>query len=384
MPRPIPTSFVDQNTYGVVARTDGRNVRQLEVPANYKVGLTELFIGRSVLPINLAMAGLLVATDAEDVARLTLGAILAASGTTPTAARIPATAAFNAVGYKKLAEWVQAEVFRMGPNGEELSATPADAGNNALTLPDDACLPEWYRNLSVNPATFREVFELDEVEKVAYVGILAFAIGKEPTAENLTAFNLKRRSAVQSFLTSDGLSLFVDNSPFLTLEVLTKVHRSMNSFIEDRAAIISAVIANDKTLVSGNPRVFYTLFRLSAGASLNPILIIAKFARKYRMMYEKLPELETEYYAAHDAIEQFTSISERERLYQKVIFGSAYVPVDRGDVQNLLGVAAYALSKTEENYENYKGGVLSEKHRELVNNVLGAAQEAAAEEAIEV
>jgi len=383
MPRPIPPSFVDQDTYGVVAGADARNVRTLQVPADYKVGLTDLFIGRELLPISLAMAGLITATDPEDVAKLVLGAILAASGTPATSARISTSSMFDAGGYKKLADWVRREIFRIDDSGDAIPDAADANSDTPIPRPGDDCLPGWYRGLDVNLNTLRDTFEIDDVEKVAYAGILGFAVGKEPTAENLSAFNARRRNAVRSFLTADELTLFVDDSPFLSLEILTKVHRCMNSFIEDRAAVMSAVIANDRALISGNPRVFYTLFRLSAGSSLNPIFIIAKFARKYRALYAELPELETEYWAAHKAIEKFTSINERERLYQKVIFGSAYVPVERGDIQNLLGVAAFALSKTEENYENYKGGVLSEKHREVINTVLGSANEATAEEDVE-
>ncbi|WGM49903.1 MAG: hypothetical protein, partial [Trichoderma harzianum negative-stranded virus 2] len=162
-----------------------------------------------------------------------------------------------------------------------------------------------------------------------------------------------------------------DNSPYLSLEVLGKVHRAFNLNIKDRALVMGAIVDNDDQLVSGTSRMFYNIFRLSAGASLNPLLIITKFARKYPQFYAHFRDLETEYHAAASALARFYDVHEKRRLYLKVIFGNAYVPVDRNDINSLLGVAVFTLQQSETSLENYRGGVLSVMHREKLIRLLG-------------
>ncbi|KAI1654866.1 hypothetical protein F4813DRAFT_368731 [Daldinia decipiens] len=212
------------------------------------------------------------------------------------------------------------------------------------------------------------------VEICAYVAVLAYAIAKQPRADNIDAFNLRRRSAIQSVITSGSLQIFVDDSPYLSLETLTKVHNAFNLNILDRAIVLNSIVLRDTALISGKTRAFYMIFRLCAGTSLNPLMLIVRYARKYPHFYDAFPELQTEYYAANDAVVKFYEVNEKIRMYMKLIFGNAYIPIDRKDIENLLGCAVFTLAQTEATLSNYSGGMLSANHRQRLIDLLQVAE----------
>jgi len=84
--RPIPASFVNQSTYGV--NTNLNRDRLPKIPDNIQVELEAIVSGKSHVPSRIALAGLQVAEDHNDIVRLVIGAMLDASKTTPTAAKL--------------------------------------------------------------------------------------------------------------------------------------------------------------------------------------------------------------------------------------------------------------------------------------------------------
>lgn len=366
MSRPLPDVFKNKDTYGIsISSNRGR----LPVIAQGKKGsLKQVLYGKKGWAIRVAMAGLQVAEDVEDVARLVLGAIIDGSevGKTRAALNDPHEGKWA----DKLVDWSIAAMMAQHAGADD---TKADSDED-LSLPNDV-FPPWIEDLGIDPALMHTVSGFDEMEVAAYSGILAFAIGKQPTAENLPAFNANRRNAVTQFMTKSELNIFVDESPFLSLDVLGKVNRAFNSVMNDRSLVMSAIVDADDALVDGTARMFYVLFRLLSGTSLNPLMIVLRFGIKYPGMYKEFPDLETEYHAIHHAIQRFYDTSEARRMYLKVIFGSAYVPVDRNDINHLLGLATFVLKQSDTSLENYQGGILSVAHREKAVKLLGIKME---------
>lgn len=354
MSRPMPADFIGKDTYGV--STSANRDRLPIIPQGTRGDLTQVLVGKKGIPTRVALAGLLVADEVDDIARLVIGAIVDASNVGKTRAAL--SRPYEADGWSdRFIQWgrINVQAVAVAPPGQ-------DDASNALELPGGA-FPQWVLDLEIDAGKLLEAVQVDEMEVAAYAGILAYAIGKQPTADNLKAFNDNRRNAITQFMPTAERRIFVDESPYLSLEVLGKVHRSFNSVIKDRALVMSAVVDADNPLVSGSTRMFYVLFRLGAGASLNPLLIILRFGRKYPEMYGLFPDLETEYHAVAHALQRFYDASETRRMYLKVIFGSSYIPVDRKDIEALLGVAAFTLKQTDTTLENYQGGTISVEHR---------------------
>lgn len=381
MPRPYPTQFVGKTSYGVSATLDQGQLPDLQKSPN--VQFTEILLeGTQDFPIVACLAGLANADAAADVAKLVIGAMIHASKTPPARAKIVQ----NAIGgyANRLAEWARAHILgetdgappappappapSQGdgdePEGSDAGRTPAPASNatSPPAYPVDG-LPAWFRDLDISPEDMLNAFDADPVELAAYAGILAFCIAKQPTSANIEAFNQRRRNAISASMISTEMKIFYDESPYLTLDILGKVHRTFNLIVRDRALVMSAIVDTDDRLVSGTERMFYTIFRLSSGASMNPLLLITRFARKHPELYRHFPELETEYHAAAHALTRLFDVPESQRLYLKAIYGNAYVPVDRRDIDNLLGCARFVLSRTEKTLDRYAGGTLSETHR---------------------
>lgn len=362
MSRPLPDVFKNKDTYSI--SIDANRGRLPVIPQGKKGSLKKVLYGKRGWATRVAMAGLQVAEDVEDVARLVIGAIVDGSevGKTRAALNDP----FEGKWADELAEWSIAAMLAQRSTTDEAGVD----SDKDLSLPG-GIFPEWIDELGIDPAVMHAVNGFDEMEVAAYSGILAFAIGKQPTAENLPAFNTNRRNAVTQFMTKSELHVFIDDSPYLSIEVLGKVNRAFNSIMTDRSLVMSAIVDADHPLVNGTARMFYVLFRLLSGTSLNPLMIILRFGIKYPEMYKLFPDLETEYHAIHHAIQRFYDTNEARRMYLKVIFGSAYIPVDRNDINHLLGLATFVLKQSDTSLENYQGGTLSVAHREKAVKHLG-------------
>ncbi|QUE49141.1 MAG: nucleoprotein [Sclerotinia sclerotiorum negative-stranded RNA virus 9] len=379
--RSLPSAFLNKHGYGV--DTNKNTDRLPEIPKNISFKNHKLLSGQETTPIVFVLPALVTATDPDDISKLVFSALISGSGVDATTLMMD-----NNISVDHVASMYTWMAQTEGPPPRVRRTRPAEPAADGTEQPADieysedgehaeypkGNLPAWYKRLDVNPTQLQLALSVSAVELAAYAGILAHCIGKQPTAENMEAFNQRRRPAIQQFIPVGDLVIFTDNSPFLSLELLTKVHRTFNINIAERSVVMSAIIARDTPLVSGPPRMFYTIFRLSAGASLNPLLIIVKFARKYPQMYSLFPELETEYHAAAHALERFFDVNESQRMYLKVIFGSAYIPVKRDDVNSLLGVATFVLQQTETTLQHYKGGYLAPTNRTRVLEYLNITE----------
>jgi hypothetical protein len=386
--RPIPTSFINQSTYGV--NTNLNRDRLPKIPDNVQVDLEAILSGKANVPSRIALAGIQVAEDHNDIIRLVIGAMLDASKTTTTAAKLKNV--WKDINERDLLAWglnrltgaTSSNVAEEVPSGEDPTsiALPPTTRSGTNHFPT-AGLPTWVTELEMTDDDVGFAMTVSNFEICAYAGVLAYAIAKQPTAQNLEAFNQNRRNVVREYMATGEMQIFVDESKFLDLNTLGKVHRAFNTAIKDRALVISAIVDHDSDLVSGVELMFYAIFRLTAGASLNPLLIIVRYARIYPQFYDEFKDLHTEYHAAHHALQRFLDVSEKQRMYLKVIFGSSYVPVPRDDVNKLLGCAVFALQQSESSLANYKGGVLSVEHRnKLITllNVVATREEEVPEE----
>ncbi len=375
MPRDLPGAFRNKDTYSV--NVDPNRDRLPALDQGTKCTLQGILTGGNSFPIRLCIAAIKNATDVDDIAKLVIGALLDGSGVSSASAKLNSP---SGAGYiTELKQWTIAGITGNRPGDaaevpEEESAVPLEPTTS--TVPDNFPLkqfPEWYQELDPSTEDYLFAAKVDPMELAAYAGILAYAIGKQPTAENMDAFNSRRRNAISQFLPAGDLKIFVDDSEFLSIDILGKIHRAFNSVTIDRALVMSAIVDKDAALVQGREKVFYIIFRLGSGASLNPLLIITRFARKYPYFYSEFPDLETEYHAAAHALQRFFDVPEKRRMYLKVIFGSAYVPVDRTDVNELLGVSVFALQQSEPSLANYNGGTLSVVHRQKLIRLLEVA-----------
>ncbi|UNG44330.1 nucleoprotein [Fusarium asiaticum negative-stranded RNA virus 1] len=372
MVRPIPGVFLNKDTYGV--NSDQERDRLPVLDQHVRCSLTDILVGEKGIPIMMCLAALSEAEDADDIAKLVIGAMVSASGVSPDAAKIskhPGDIVSSVINWAriKFSSSVVEEDTAEDNDVPEGSKTAEKKSVSANPFPFED-FPAWFRDLEIGERALLDANRVNEFELYAYAGVLAYAIAKQPDAANLEAFNAKRRNAVAASMVNQDMQIFVDNSPHLTLEILGKVHRVFSMLVSDRACVLSAIVDNDVNMIQGPKRMFYTIFRLSSGASLNTLLIITKFARRFPQLYQEFPDLETEYHATSRALTRFYDAAEHRRLYMKVIFGSAYVPIDRNDVANLLGVAVFALQQSDRTLANYRGGQLTVAHREKLLRLL--------------
>ncbi|AWY11023.1 gp2 [Sclerotinia sclerotiorum negative-stranded RNA virus 3-A] len=362
----IPDVFKDKDTYGVNIEANRDRLPVIDLTRNCEY--SDIFVSVTDLPVRMCLAGLQHAEDSDDIAKLIIGALISASGVNHSTARLANPFKDTATDIKN---WVISR----------FSHVPVEDASEADLPPlSDSCIPKWYDELEVPDEAILFAYGVDSMEVAAFAGILAIAVAKQPTPENLDAFNLKLLNVISQFMPSGELKVFTDNSPYLSHAVLSKVNKTFNSIIRDRALVMSSIVDKDDPMVSGTQRMFYVMFRLTFGASLSPLLLITKYARKYPQFFKEFRDLETEYFAAAHALQRFLDTSTKRRMYLKVIFGSAYIPIDRNDINELLGVAVFALSQQESTLGQYAGGTLSVQHREKLIALLNIRE--VAEEAV--
>lgn len=243
--------------------------------------------------------------------------------------------------------------------GSPVKPTPLKGLERALDedAPEDEVLQT---NLEdAEPVTVGELMNLmeniDADELGAYFGILYLAGNKRVTRENRAAFNDNRRNAASASLTRE-LMIFVPDSPFLTIEVLSHVYAAFLSFTPIKAVMTARVVEMIDHDWIGPGLAFINMFALLSNSGLSALGIIKEATLKHPWIRHEFPELRTDYAAANEAFAILQTVPAKERPFIKAIHGNNFQPVAYALIDNLTGVCKNILKLTTPSYQNYGGG----------------------------
>lgn len=213
--------------------------------------------------------------------------------------------------------------------------------------------------------------EYDIVELSFLFGILVFAGVKQPTATNLPAFNANRRKALQSVMISDP-KIFVDNSDFLVVDILSKVNKAFNAHLPQRIALLDNIIGSFSSVAEGHVQAFNMAFALCAENGMTAFKIITEGLTRFPFLATLFPHMASDINAVQRA---HTYILTREpnakrRPFLKCIHGNAWTPVNLSEINSILGACKYVLRHKYPSYTNYGGGAISNTERDAIDRYM--------------
>lgn len=205
--------------------------------------------------------------------------------------------------------------------------------------------------------------DIDEIG--SYFGVLFLAGIKRRTAKNREAFNAKRVPNIRATVNGE-LTIFVENSPLLSDEVLDTVYTAFNSFLANRMYLVRETVKFMAGTYVGPALSFQNMFVLLEDAGLGSLRVIKEAVLKYPFLRKEMPELASELAAANEGQKAIRRINQTERPFCKAIYGNQFVPISQNEIANLLGVCKLAMSFTIDSYRNFDGGNVAERQEEFV------------------
>lgn len=210
--------------------------------------------------------------------------------------------------------------------------------------------------------------DIDEIG--GYFGDIFMAGTKRLTTQNATAFNEKRLNVILAS-TAVPPKIFVAGSSFLDERVLNRVYASFTSLAAIRAQLIHRTAQKVNTIRYGPSVTFMAIFLLLADNGMGTLAVIKEAVLKCPWIRTDFPELRPELEAADRGQKTLRAAEPSLRPFVKVIFGSAFVPVPRNEVQNLFGVCKKVMTHYAPTYRQFGGGVTTPQQDDRIAQRLG-------------
>lgn len=306
-------------------------------------------------PIRLALHFLKEEDDPTSVIRFFVGSVIAASKVAPSKFNLenPETLELSTELMVEIANATQLE-----DEEEKKKAL------SSISMPT----PSWIME-KVTAHDMSDVMELDAMEVSAYAGALCMAVTKTPSGENLDAFVSKRAALANMGVMEASPVIFGDQSDYLTVEILLKIHKASSFYIIAREVTMRSLTSHIGEMDDGSSYVFACFLFLLENTGMNYLSIIKKVIQQYPTLPNYFPHLRLEFEAASEGISRVMTLPPSERSFCKAIYGSKFIPAQYSNVANLLGVCAYILSKSEPTMANFKGGVLSSLNKDIIDDI---------------
>nr|QXN75409.1 MAG: RNA-dependent RNA polymerase [Grapevine-associated negative single-stranded RNA virus 1] len=226
----------------------------------------------------------------------------------------------------------------------------------------------------VTIAELLDLMEADNDEIGAYFGVLFLAGNKKLSTENRTAFNEKRRNAALASVTRPA-KIFINDSLFLTDEILTYIYGTFLSYSPIRAQMTSRVVSKLSAAHMGPSLAFVNMFLLLVDSDMSALRMIKEAVLKYPWIREEFPELRVEFNEANNGFQIIKKAPGNLRSFLKAIHGNNFVPVNYQEIDNLTGVCKTVLKRTTPSYQNYRGGKITEAQEQKIITKLGISHE---------
>jgi hypothetical protein len=215
-------------------------------------------------------------------------------------------------------------------------------------------------------AEFDELQDVDTYEMASYFGVLVLASVKQPNAQNAVAFNEKRtRAAILGSI--EDPSIFVADSPWLTIGILKKIHASFAFYWHVRSHMVSTLAGQTGNIKDGTSMALMNMFLLLSDFGMSALKIIKEATLMYPWIRTEFPELSAELITANNGFRFIRQVPEEKRSFVKAIHMDKFVPVVYSEIQGLTGVCKEVLARTKPSYRNYAGGSVTPQQMEKIN-----------------
>lgn len=265
-----------------------------------------------------------------------------------------------------------AEALDLSLNGKDLGLksdaylwTPVDQAGVWNGTPVGAGTPDDPRDTLIDPpkgqwvqAYALDVDRIDEacLEELVYLaGIYFYAVGKQVTGKNSSAFTSNRRKALKSFSRTE--IIWETYTDYLDDAVLHKIHRCFSIHMAGRIVVLDTCIRNAADIGGIKYTIFSTLLMtLNRFNGLGLIQLVNMMMERFGSEYfEVISSLDVELLRVLDAQAVLETIDVAIRPYVKYIHGSQFIPY-KGDIQGIFKAVRYTAERIDARFANYGGG----------------------------
>lgn len=211
------------------------------------------------------------------------------------------------------------------------------------------------------------IMEADGDELGALFGVYFLAGNKKITPQNRSAFNEKRVSAATASIIGTA-KIFVNDSPYLADDVLANCYAAFISCAPLRANLTHKVVNLLHKQYMGPALAFLNMFLLLQDQGMSALRLIKEATIKHPWIRTEFPNLRPEFSAANTAQQILKRAPGQERSFLKAIHGSAFVPVNYSEIDNLTGVCKEIMKRTTPSYQNYGGGKITPAQLAQISN----------------
>lgn len=234
---------------------------------------------------------------------------------------------------------------------------------------------------TITAGQWRDLIDIDEDELASYLGILCFCIGKQPTQENMTAFNKNRARAATAAVIVEP-KIFTEGSSFFTLEVLRKINGSFTAYSSVREHFIRYLAIKIGDLDEGRQSSFARMFMLVADYGVGALAII----KEATMMYEWLegredargtvvksefPHLKHSFLAAARGQESIRKAEPYLQPFVKVMFGERFVPEPPANYRRAFAVCKRIMMYSQKTLRRFGGDDPTDEEIRKIQEMFG-------------
>lgn len=235
-----------------------------------------------------------------------------------------------------------------------------------IVKPMDPEFPE------ISATDMQEYVDVTEEELGGLFAMYFYAIGKQPNGSDMRTFNQSRQKAIAALVDAETLQIFVNDSAFITPEIMMSIHKSFALLTAVRANILLPIVQQLGQATTPAGAVFQRLFMLNAGNGISIVYMAQITLEAFPGFFDTFPELHSELVALKDGLERINRLDVSIREYCKYIYGADFVPIDPGKTRQLLAVLRITATAINPTYKDFGGPEpapnLKKKADELVSD----------------
>lgn len=238
-----------------------------------------------------------------------------------------------------------------GTNGKEENAV-------IEYIPDDL--------LGISPV--EEEYTEKELYVVLAIGI--YAVVKEATEDNATAFTERRKNAAMRQLKIPETSELASSENWWKIGPLMQIHGAFNVYVSARIALITEVCRWSTAPVTDYRAWVWGQVRLLRGHGMVPMEAMSSFVNACTHIVQGHTVLYEEALIFLQAKGEFDKMAPFDRNFSKTIKGNLYTPLPLNRLQNLLGASVAYGRIASKTFGNYRGGKMDPVVKNYVESAL--------------
>lgn len=213
----------------------------------------------------------------------------------------------------------------------------------------------------VNVAEWNEELGAEDSELGAYWGVLMRAfINVPPEGASLDQFNKNRRGNATKALMRKP-RIFVENSDYITRDILRKVEAAFYNNPAGRANMIQHIVAKIDMPKTGMAISFYQMFEMLENSGMTGYALVKEGFEKGLPILAQFPEIWSELEYIDQVLGRLNRMDQVMLPWAKLALGDEFVPGSPNEMAVTIAICKEIVSHVKPKMRDYKTSDISEE-----------------------